>query len=102
MVMGALGLVTAQSLAMARAGLTSQQLATRGLLAGALLLVLLGFNPGADVLAHVAGFLTGGFLGAVLILLPARITHTRWINRMAELLCGVLVLWTWWLALRST
>ena len=100
MVMGALGLLAAQSLAVARIGVTTRQLALRGVWAGVLLLVLLGFNPATDVLAHAAGFLTGGLLGGLLVLLPTRLTQSAWANRLAEWLCGGLVVWTWWLALR--
>ncbi len=100
MVMGALGLLTAQSLTLWRAGATARQLVVRGLLGGFLLLVLLGLNPDADVIAHVAGFIAGLFLGGVIALLPFAWTQKNWVNRLAELLCGGLVIWTWWLALR--
>ena len=100
MVTGALGLLAAQSLVMARIGTPARQLALRGLWAGVLLLVLFGFNPATDVLAHVAGFLTGVLLGGVLALLPARVIQLHWVNRLAEMFCAALVVWTWWLALR--
>ncbi len=99
MVMGALGLLTAQSLTLLRAGLTPRQFATRGLLAGVLLMVLLGLNPDTDVVAHVAGFLAGVLLGGLLALAPTRLLQSPQANRFAELLCGALMILTWRLAL---
>src|SRR6185436_21179670 len=59
MVMGALGLLTAQSLWLLRTGLPGRQIMARGLLGGFLLLVWFGFSPDpkVDVLAHITGFL---------------------------------------------
>jgi len=102
MVMGTLGLLTTQSLSLLGAGLPGRQLVARGLLGGFLLLVWFGLNPDpkVDVLAHVAGFLCGGVLGALLVFLPAKIVRNSRLNSLAELLCGGIVLVTWWLALR--
>jgi rhomboid protease GluP len=102
MVLGALGLLTAQSIVFWRTGGAGKPLVVRGLLGGGLLLVLLGLspNPQTDVIAHVAGFLGGLVLGAVIVGLPARWRHSRWTQRGAVLACLGLVLFTWWLALR--
>ena len=102
MVMGALGLLTVQSLALLRIGLPPRQLLLRGLLGGLLLLILLGLDPSAntDVIAHVAGFATGGLLGGFLVLLPPALARSAWANQAAELVCGALMVFTWWLALR--
>ena len=102
MMMGALGLLAAQWLVLLRHGLTPRQLAARGVLSGCLLLVLLGFSPAGnvDVLAHVAGFVTGLALGAGLTLCPPGLTHGIWSDRIAAVLCMVLTGGTWWLALR--
>jgi membrane associated rhomboid family serine protease len=102
MVLGALGLLGAQWVALLRHGITPKQIAARGMLSGCLLLVLLGLSPreNTDVLAHVAGFLTGLFLGAVLAFCPRRLVEGPWPNRLALALTLALVLGPWWLALR--
>jgi membrane associated rhomboid family serine protease len=102
MVMGALGLLAAQWLALLRHGLTPRQLVVRGVLSGCLLLVLLGFSPErhVDVLAHVAGFGTGLALGAILALWPRKILHNDWADRTALAAIAGLVGACWWLALR--
>lgn len=102
MVMGALGLLTAQALARWSKGMDARQLAMRGGAAGMLLLVLLGLNPEArtDVIGHVGGFATGLLLGLGLSWLPARWVQSPWIQRTATLSCLALTLFTWRLALR--
>jgi membrane associated rhomboid family serine protease len=101
MIMGALGLLTVHSLVWWRTEGKPRHLLARGLIGGVLLLVLLGTNPDSDITAHVAGFLSGCLIGSMLALLPERLAQAAWFNRSAELLCGALVLATWWLALRS-
>ena len=100
MVMGALGLLTVHSCAFLKAGVTAQQLVIRAFLGGILLLVLLGLNPDTDVIAHVGGFVSGALLGLGLLCLPEKAIENAWVNRLSLLLCGGLVLGTWWLALR--
>jgi len=102
MVMGALGLLTAQWLTLLRHGLTPRQWAARGLLGGCLLLVLLGFSPdrNVDVLAHVGGFVTGLALGTGLAFCPPRFLHGDWMDRSALAVAAILVGVSWWLALR--
>jgi len=104
MVMGALGLLAAQWLSLLRHGLTPRQLAARGVLSGCLLLVLLGFSPAGnvDVLAHVAGFVTGLVLGGALTLCPPPLLHNARTDFSAATACIALVSTTWWLALRSS
>jgi rhomboid protease GluP len=101
MVMGALGLLAAQSLALSRRGLTPRQLAARGILSAGLLLVLLGLSPerNVDVLAHVAGFVTGLLLGAMLAFTMPRLPHQPRVNTLALILFCALVMTTWRLAL---
>ena len=100
MIMGALGLLTAQSLAYWRAGVEPKLLVLRGLAAGCLLLVLLGLDPAADVLAHVGGFVAGLCFGILLTLSPTPSAQHHRANLFAELLCGALMLLTWALALK--
>ena len=102
MIMGALGLLAAQWLTLLRHRLTPRQLALRGMLSGCLLLVLLGFSPdrNVDVLAHVAGFVTGLGLGILLAFCPARLRQSPLLDRTAFVFCFALASATWWLALR--
>ena len=102
MIMGCLGVLSAQSVALLRHGLSHRQLAGRGVLAGCLLLVLLGFSPeeNTDIVAHVAGFLAGGVLGAAAGFLHPRWRQQVWLNRFGQLFCAVALCLAWWLALR--
>jgi len=103
MIMGSLGLLSAQSLALLRHGLTHRQLAVRGVLSGCLLLVLFGFSPekNADVLAHVAGFIGGMVLGGAVAWLPTAWLRNPWVGRLGQGLAVALVAVAWYLALRK-
>lgn len=69
----------------------------RSIFGGVLLLVLVGFDPASDVVAHVSGFLVGGIFGAVV---RDRWADSEIVNTGAGLLCGALAGLCWWLALR--
>jgi len=103
MVLGALGLLTAQWIGMVRHGLTPGQFALRGVVSGFLLLVMLGLSPAehVDVFAHVAGFSAGLVLGAVLALLPPAVLRSAWTDRVALAATAVLVFGPWWMALTA-
>ena len=98
MVMAALGLLTAHSLSFARHEKRAVWFG-RSLGAGCLLLVLLGFSPASDIIAHVAGFLAGILLGSI-ALRSRKFLLRRMINVAALSFTASLVLATWWLALR--
>ncbi len=100
MVMGSLGLLAGQSLALLGTGMTTRQLIMRSLFAGFLLLVLFGLNPSTDVVAHVGGFVSGVILGALLGWVAKRFMENLWVNRLAETLCGAAVIVSWWFALK--
>jgi membrane associated rhomboid family serine protease len=102
MIMGCLGVLSAQSVALLRHGLTHRQLAARGMLAGCLLLVLLGFSPegNTDIVAHVAGFFAGGVFGVAAGFLHPRWRQHIWVGRLGQLFSAVLLCLAWWLALR--
>lgn len=102
MVMGALGLLAVHSLSLRHRGSEATQLIVRGILAGVLLFVMLGLNPGPgiDVVAHLGGFLGGCLLGLILVFLPERWAKDSRLDTAAGLLCIVLVVVTWTLALR--
>jgi membrane associated rhomboid family serine protease len=97
MVMGALGLLSVYSVAF-RGHWAAAKLIGRGLLAGVLLLVLLGLNPGSDVLAHLGGFIGGSLAGLILTILPAHWLRSPWDGVLAGL-SGWLIVLSWIMAL---
>ena len=56
LVMGALGLLAAQSLSLWRHPPYARKQLVSGLTAGAMLFILVGLTPGTDILAHAGGF----------------------------------------------
>ena len=98
MVMGALGLLAAQSLALDRQAPAAFRAGT--VLAGTMLFVLLGLTPGTDVLAHLGGFVAGLLFGIVLVR-TRTIAGTTKRDSTAGLLFTLLVIAPWWLALRK-
>jgi membrane associated rhomboid family serine protease len=100
MVMGALGMLTVEPFMALRTEAGPKRLAFRGLMGGVLLLVLTGFSPGTDILAHVGGFAWGAVLGLVLQRLTDAQRDSIMLNRAAEILCAALMGFTWWMALR--
>jgi rhomboid protease GluP len=98
-VMGALGLLAIQSVSlMKRPNRNVFRLFAGGIFAGVLLLVLLGFSPEADVVAHLGGFVTGLLLGSFLAFAP-NLTRRTWINFFAGILFLALVILPWWCCL---
>jgi rhomboid protease GluP len=99
MVMGALGLLTVQSFAGWRKHPRPKQLLLRALGAGVLILVLFGFSPGTDVIAHVGGFFFGAIFGVMLHFLPRRWAERTGPDQLALVALSMLVIYTWWRAL---
>lgn len=99
LIMGALGLLAAQWLALRHRTRMARRLAAGGLVGGVMLFALLGLSPGTDVVAHAGGFVGGLLLGAGIAqrLSLARQPH---VNVAAGLIATALILGTWWLALR--
>jgi membrane associated rhomboid family serine protease len=97
MVMGALGLLAAQSLAVGSLGPRPIRSAVMGLAAGLMLFVLMGLTPGTDIVAHLGGFLGGLILGTFLTLIPQPAQRTG-LNLACGLVFVLLVVWPWWLA----
>jgi len=63
MVTGALGLITSQSFAYWRKFRTGAKFLMRAAAGGVLILVLIGFEPDADIAAHIGGFVAGAVIG---------------------------------------
>jgi rhomboid protease GluP len=99
MVMGALGLVAVQTFAHWKQDLSSgKRLVVRSFSAAASILMLLGFSPNSDVVAHLGGFVSGCLLGCILHVLPKWVRKSSTINQSCALLTVGWVILTWWLA----
>ncbi len=98
-VMGGLGLLAVQSVALLRDKLASTRVVITGVCAGAMLFVLLGLSPEADVLAHAGGFVGGIAFGILLSFFPEWTKRTAW-NLAAGAIFSALVVLPWWLALK--
>jgi hypothetical protein len=66
-----------------------------------MLFVLLGLDPGTDVVAHLGGFLCGLLLGAGLALVP-NLARRAGSNLLCGLIFGALIILPWWLAFRRS
>jgi membrane associated rhomboid family serine protease len=99
MIMGALGLLTAQSLSLKQAPRISEKCFLGALVAGVMLFLLLGLSPGSDLVAHLGGFVAGLILGITLSSAPARLLQSPKLNLLAGLAVIAFVLFTWWQAL---
>lgn len=98
-VMGALGLLAIQSIALLKwRNANALKLVAGGVLAGVLLFVFLGTSPGTDVVAHLGGFISGLLIGSSLAFAP-RLVHRPRINLAAAILFAALVILPWWFAL---
>jgi membrane associated rhomboid family serine protease len=93
MVMAALGLLAAPPY-----GAWRRHIFVRGGASAVLILILTGFGPGTDTVAHVGGFVGGACLGAALSFAPPERLQTGYVNVLA--CAGVIGLawWTWQLA----
>ncbi len=95
MVTAALGLVTSQTFAFWRKYRTGQRFLIQAAAAGALILVLIGFDPDADVVAHVGGFVAGAALGFALGHVRPAILQQGWVNLASMAGVAALFFATW-------
>lgn len=98
-VMGALGLLAVYSAVLYREVPGSKRHILAGAGGGVLLFVLLGVNPGSDMLAHAGGFAGGILAGLILGRLPPKVLTSARANLIAGLACGLSLLGAWLLAL---
>lgn len=98
MVMAGLGMLAAQSVSWWRHGWSATRFVVPGLFAGGCLFILLGTNPGSDIVAHLGGFLSGVLYGGLAVCLPERVRHA--LNRPAAALFVLLSALAWTLALQ--
>jgi membrane associated rhomboid family serine protease len=96
--MASLGLLAAQAIAFAPNEKRLVRLG-RGIIAGALLVVLLGFSEKSDVVAHVGGFVGGVALGAIAVRLRGLLLKSS-LQILAAVIGVAIVVATWAFALR--
>jgi membrane associated rhomboid family serine protease len=99
MVMGCLGLLAVQSFSLWRQTPHATKYILSGICGGVMLFVLLALTPGTDILAHLAGFVSGLVLGVLLTRIP-KLAHMPKTNLLTGFLFALLVIVPWWLALR--
>jgi membrane associated rhomboid family serine protease len=100
MVTGALGLITVQTFVPGRKD-GRRPLLSRGMAAGVLILVLISFSPGTDMVAHVGGFGAGALFGLALNWIPPAALQRTFPNAVSGVILAGLVLVTWLLACRG-
>jgi membrane associated rhomboid family serine protease len=98
MVTGALGLITVQSFSPGRRYPVAPHFLVRAAAAGLLILVLIGFSPGTDIIAHVGGFITGAMLGLALGWRRPGSLHRSAPNIFSGVALAILLVTTWLLA----
>jgi membrane associated rhomboid family serine protease len=99
MVMGALGLLAAQSLRWA-GGKRDLKVMLGSVIAGVMLFVLFGLSPGTDFAAHCGGFVGGLVLGAAMVYVPDKFLHGSKVNLVAIIVLTALITLAWRLAIR--
>jgi membrane associated rhomboid family serine protease len=73
----------------------------RGAAAGFLILVLLGFSPGVDMVAHVGGFLAGAAFGLLLGGVRPAVLQRSPANVVSGLALAALITFAWQQAVRQ-
>ena len=99
-VMGALGLLAVQPFYVSQTRRVAVQIIFRGLIAAALMFILMGTTPGTDVIAHLGGFLFGIVFGILLNLFAGNLKETV-LDKIVALVVPALVILTWGLALAT-
>jgi membrane associated rhomboid family serine protease len=97
-VMGALGLLAAQSVGLLRRDPRAIKFVVVGFAGGVMLFALLGVTPGTDTVAHFGGFVSGLILGAGLTLIGDDLSHPG-VNLITGAIFAALGLGVWSLAL---
>lgn len=99
MIMGALGLLAAQSFTLWRQSPRGPRPVLVGVLGGVLLFILFGVAPGTDVVAHAGGF-AAGLLAGIGLSRNQSLARSGRANLGSGILFAALLMLTWWRALR--
>jgi len=98
-VMGALGLLAAQSFShLRKPGANKVRHFAGGIFGGLLLFAMIGVSPEADVVAHLGGFTAGLLFGSLLLLAPPTMRRPQ-VDLAAGIFFVTLIVMPWWLAL---
>lgn len=100
MVMGALGLLAVESFSLWRKNPAATKVFLRAAAAAVLILVLLGFSPGVDIVAHVGGFVAGAIFGCLLTIFRPAVLQETVVNLCCGVVLAILVIATWWRAVQ--
>jgi len=98
MVTGALGLLAVESISFWRKNPPAAKILFRAMAAAVLILVLIGFSPNSDVVAHVGGFVAGAIFGCALGFFRRSVLQDTVVNLVCGLLLAGLIITTWWQA----
>ena len=98
MVTGALGLITVQPFAPWRNFRGGVSWVPRAVAGGVLILVLIGFSPGTDMVAHIGGFFCGIIFGLTLARIRPAALQGGGLNVICVVALAVLLAVTWKLA----
>jgi rhomboid protease GluP len=98
MIMAALGLLAVEGIAAWRKTRATHWI-RRGAAAAILVLVLMGFSEGTDILAHVGGFFFGAIFGMNLHFAPKNF-RGKFSNSLCVIVVAGVTVLTWWLALK--
>lgn len=101
MVFGSLGLMATQWFVLARKNPGGRKVIFSGFICAIFLLVLFGFSPETDIVAHLGGFATGIFLGGIFAFIPASWRRNAVVNSTSGILLGGLIILCWFLALHT-
>ena len=99
MVMGALGLLSAQAFTWTKLSHRPKSFLIAGLAAGVLLFALFGMTPGTDMVAHFGGFISGLIIGTFLTLFRPNTSQSAASNIIGGVAVGLMLGLTWTLAL---
>jgi membrane associated rhomboid family serine protease len=101
MVMAALGMLAAGTVNLGAVGVSLRAWLFRGCLAAGLLFVLIGLDPESDVVAHAAGFASGGVAGVLVNGLPSALRTSSRANNLTALVTLTLWIAAWSAAFAS-
>lgn len=95
MVMGAVGLLAVHSLGPFWRHPSGSKFLISGLFGASMIFLLMGTNPGTDVVAHLGGFLAGIAFGFPIALLPRKQLAKEWLQTACAWLLAILFAVTW-------
>jgi membrane associated rhomboid family serine protease len=99
LVMGCVGMLAMQSVVLWPRSPHARKAILASLAAGLMLFILFGLSPGTDILAHLGGFISGLFIGAIFLAFD-RFVRKPAVNFLAGALFLLTVIVPWFVALK--